>query len=585
MTPLIYASIVSDLRTMRLLVSHGADVNAHNDAGATALMWSVGDRAKLSFLLRHGADANAHSSSGDSALIAAGNLAEPEPAIHLLLANGADAKYANRGYGPLMAVAEQGNALAVKELLAHGADARVTNRAGYTALHAAAMSGNAEVVRLLLDAGADPNASESTHGMVPLHWAAASGDLATVRLLIARGARVQEKDSFNQAPALIWAIAGDRGTAGLIRFLISNGADPNSTDRNGDTALTWALRRGDPAVVALLRSADQTSAHSAVVRITGSQAAKSPLDAIQKSLPLLERSADAFLGHVNQGCVSCHHQAHPLQVFHTAQHTALTLNADWAKRQSDAVLSVLAGRRGRLLLGMGLPDRLDAAYDLYGLNAANMPANDVTDALVDYLTLKQASDGHWKPTLFRPPMNDSDFTITALAIKGLQLYAIPGRARELSTRVRKGRDWLAMGTPKTTEDRTFQILGLSWSGERQQTIEKFIQSLMQQQGQDGGWSQLPTKSSDAYATGEVLVTVLQSGLASRYQSNIRRGIDFLLSTQHDDGSWFVESRSMPVQSYFESDFPHRRSQFISCAATNWATLALLIFQQRQMSAR
>jgi hypothetical protein len=41
-----------------------------------------------------------------------------------------------------------------------------------------------------------------------------------------------------------------------------------------------------------------------------------------------------------------------------------------------------------------------------------------------------------------------------------------------------------------------------------------------------------------------------------------------------DGSWFVRSRSLPVQPYFETGFPHGRSQFISCAATSWATAAL-----------
>ena len=54
----------------------------------------------------------------------------------------------------------------------------------------------------------------------------------------------------------------------------------------------------------------------------------------------------------------------------------------------------------------------------------------------------------------------------------------------------------------------------------------------------------------------------------------RRGTQFLLKTQLADGSWFVQSRSLPVQAYFESGFPHGRSQFISCAATSWATMAL-----------
>ena len=579
-TSLMYAAIVSDVRTMQLLLDHGADVNAHNAAGATAPMWSVGDSAKLSLLLRHNAEVNACSLSGQTALLIAANLAQPEEAIRLLLEKGADANYSNRGYTALMGAAEQGSPEAVGELLARGANVKSANGVGWTALHGAAMSGNPDVVRLLLNAGADQNASatEIGHGMTPLHWAAASGDLATVRLLIEHGARVEESDSFNQAPPLIWAIAGDRGTPELIRFLLSKGADPNSRDRNGDTALAWAGRRGELGFMAQLRSAGGTGARQpAPASGTTVQPTRLPREAIQRSLPLLGRSADAFLDHVGGGCVSCHHQALPIRVLRTAEDSGFAVDPESIKRQGTAVQDVLAGRRERLLMGMGLPDRLDAGYDLFALEGASVPPNEVTDALVHYLTLKQASDGHWQPTLFRPPINDSQFTATALAIKGLRSYAIPGRASELSARSRKAHDWLVSHTPRTTEDRTFQILGLIWSGETQKGIAKHVASLVNMQREGGGWSQLPTKASDAYATGEVLVALLQSGLATHYSRKIVRGIDFLLSAQQDDGSWFVESRSMPVQPYFESGFPHARSQFISCAATSWATLALITY--------
>jgi N-acyl-D-amino-acid deacylase len=47
-----------------------------------------------------------------------------------------------------------------------------------------------------------------------------------------------------------------------------------------------------------------------------------------------------------------------------------------------------------------------------------------------------------------------------------------------------------------------------------------------------------------------------------------------LRTQHDDGSWLVETRSKPVQVYFDNGDPHGKSQFISVAATSWAVAAL-----------
>jgi hypothetical protein len=55
----------------------------------------------------------------------------------------------------------------------------------------------------------------------------------------------------------------------------------------------------------------------------------------------------------------------------------------------------------------------------------------------------------------------------------------------------------------------------------------------------------------------------------------RRGIEFLLALQAADGTWHVKSHARPIQKYFETGFPYRTDQFISYAATCWATLALL----------
>src|SRR5262249_18741683 len=54
----------------------------------------------------------------------------------------------------------------------------------------------------------------------------------------------------------------------------------------------------------------------------------------------------------------------------------------------------------------------------------------------------------------------------------------------------------------------------------------------------------------------------------------QRGLKFLIDAQREDGSWLVRSRSKPFQLYFESGFPHGKDQFISIAASGWATTAL-----------
>jgi hypothetical protein len=55
----------------------------------------------------------------------------------------------------------------------------------------------------------------------------------------------------------------------------------------------------------------------------------------------------------------------------------------------------------------------------------------------------------------------------------------------------------------------------------------------------------------------------------------RRGVAYLVRTQRSDGAWIVETRSRPVQKFFDNGDPGGKSQFISFAATGWATLALL----------
>ena len=82
-------------------------------------------------------------------------------------------------------------------------------------------------------------------------------------------------------------------------------------------------------------------------------------------------------------------------------------------------------------------------------------------------------------------------------------------------------------------------------------------------------------TSDAYATGQALVALREAGAIAVTDPAYKRGVEYLLSTQLEDGSWYVRSRAIPFQPYFESGFPHGHDQWISAAATNWATTALL----------
>jgi squalene cyclase len=90
---------------------------------------------------------------------------------------------------------------------------------------------------------------------------------------------------------------------------------------------------------------------------------------------------------------------------------------------------------------------------------------------------------------------------------------------------------------------------------------------------DGGWGQTAEMESDAYATGTALFVLLDTGMPAN-DPKLQLGIDFLLKTQLDDGSWRVVTRAKPVQVYFDNGDPHGTSQFISTSATCWSIAAL-----------
>jgi ankyrin repeat protein len=581
-TALMHATLLADVSLMRLLLDRGADVNAANKAKATALMWAVGDFDKARLLIEHGADVNSRAESGHTPLLMAAGCGDPVAVVRLLLEKGADARYASRGYTALMAGA--GNREVVRLLLARGTDPKGVNAAGWTALHAAAFRGEVVAVADLLERGANVHAKENIQGRTPLLWAAARGTPEVVRLLLDRGAEVNSREPFNGATPLIWASASDKANRDTVAALLAMGADVSLKDKNGDTALAWARRHGDPAIEEVLQEkgapAPQPSEPKGSKRMGDDN---TTARAVAASLSLLRKSHVTFQANATERCVSCHHQSLPAVVFAEAEGAGFPSDRTASRQLADDTLRILAPRRERILQGLTVPDDLDPGYQLWGLAAAGRARDGTTDALVHYLTNHQAADGRWDATFFRPPMNEGPFAATALAVRGLKHYGPPGGSSEMARRIGKARDWLLAAKPRTTEDKTFHLLGLAWSETGKADLRKPAEALLAEQRPDGGWAQRPNMPSDAYATGQVLTALHATNLLSTNGERGRRGVTYLLKTQLADGSWFVESRSLPIQPYFETGFPHGRSQFISCAATSWATLALIRLAARSDS--
>jgi hypothetical protein len=213
-------------------------------------------------------------------------------------------------------------------------------------------------------------------------------------------------------------------------------------------------------------------------------------------------------------------------------------------------------------------------YHLFGLAGEGAPPSASTDGMVHHLITVQASDGRWFNNVPRPPIQSGDVSATALAIQAIQRYGWPGRKEEFTAGVERARRWLWTVEAETNEEAVFQLLGLHWAGEPAEKLAGLARALLQRQREDGGWAQLPTLDSDAYATGEALYTLAQTVNVPAADAAWQRGLRFLLQRQEDDGTWHVARRAFPFQPTMESGFPHHRDSWLSAAATSWAVLAL-----------
>jgi hypothetical protein len=293
----------------------------------------------------------------------------------------------------------------------------------------------------------------------------------------------------------------------------------------------------------------------------------------------LETGSEGFLDRDGRpdNCVSCHHQTLPGIAFGWAAKLDLAVNAALAERQIDAQKMYW---RKSIAKAWEYEDPVGGGAANVGHGMMNLAANryapdEVTEAMSFYLAGGQLADGGWATFVGRPPAESTRIASSAFALRSLQLYPPKESNDETKRREESARDFFLQQRTFTTEERSFKLLGLLWSTAPDTAIKKHSDDLLETQRQDGGWAQIPSLESDAYATGQSLVALVVSHQLSPNDSRFVRAVEFLLRTQFPDGSWLVKSRSWPFQTHFNTGFPHGRDQWISASATTWAALALL----------
>lgn len=173
------------------LLQDGADINATDDQGRTAVMAATYNNQvdTVKTLIQKGADINIRDNNLDNVLLHAGASGKLE-ILKLAIEAGADTKLTNRfGGTALIPASERGHVEVVRELLTHSdIDVNHINNLHWTALLEAVILGDGgekhqKIVQLLVEHGADVNIGDND-GITPLQHAKKLGFKEIESLLI-----------------------------------------------------------------------------------------------------------------------------------------------------------------------------------------------------------------------------------------------------------------------------------------------------------------------------------------------------------------------------------------------------------------
>ncbi len=566
---LMAATLYAGADGVKLLLDRGANPNGANAAGATPLMWAIPNLAKVRLLVEHGADVNARSTSLQRT--------------------------------PLLIAASYPGAVEVlRLLLSKGADIHAKDKSGLHALGRATTYADVEVVRFLVEHGCDPNEEGygaarlrlyARHHLPAIEYLLSKGlkmdpevisgaahwqDPKLLEKWIALGADVNARSAPYQRSPLMTAAASEQSSPATLKLLLEKGADPNAEDIEGERPLDWATYRADQDRIEVLRQYGAKPGHGPRQEIYPAPAAEGIADArtsLSRSLALLLPTAPLVFE--KRRCVTCHSQALPGQLAAVARAKGIVVDEELAGKNLQQMLSFFKTAAEAAMQGdQPAGNFITVGYVMSAFAAEQHPLDNITAAFTHLLAGQQMADGTWLGNgVSRPPMEDSIVSQTALAVRAVTLYPLAGRKNELDEKLGRARRWLLATAPSTTEERDMRLMGLAWTNAPRADINAAVQQIIGQQRTNGGWPQRGGYEPDAYATGMSLYALREAGISVTSEV-YRRGVAFLLKNQYQNGAWFVKSRAYPTQVYFESGSPFGHNQWISAAGASWASLAI-----------
>ena len=278
---------------------------------------------------------------------------------------------------------------------------------------------------------------------------------------------------------------------------------------------------------------------------------------MEKSLALLQKANREFLERA--GCQSCHNATFPTLAIGLAGELGFAFDRDMARTNAAVTKSSIASGFEKAVQMMD-PDGGSPTSTSYALIILDSPADTATHATPSGISRPGSlPDGRWRPpSTFVIRWEATTMTATRDLDAGGSNSTRP-KAKERVTRSRfaKRRSGCPRSNSRTTEQRTFQLLGLTWAkAEAAQRQKRAGGSL--ERAASGRWLEpieFVTERCVRHG-GSALRSSPRAGMADRHRSDFERGVRFLIQTQQPDGSWHVASRAVRFQQHFETGFPY-----------------------------
>ncbi len=263
--------------------------------------------------------------------------------------------------------------------------------------------------------------------------------------------------------------------------------------------------------------------------------------AIKKSLPYLEKDGIAWMeGRISiqngDACVSCHQV--PFGIWSQSEARARGILREDSKHDDlakQAVAFLNRPNKGNVMSWGPV---------ILGLKQSEVD-NDTSKILRNFLgsiVQKQQSEGYWKAKGQFPrqnrPGSESDEVATMWTILTLSSFDEMDES-DLKSRER-ALDWIKNLDPGESNEWLLTRMLVEHNLDGPDLTHEFLEQLLNQQKPDGGWSWLSKDNSNAFSTGQTLYALNLIGLQPN-NSHVQKAVTYLLQTQREDGTWFVDS--------------------------------------------